>query len=517
MTTISLAQPKESAASQGTAVRLAAGIAVSALSGWLFLLAFPPYGLWFLAWFGFVPALLAQYRLLPAKWSSLASAVFSVVWLGPFLARLFGSDLGPFFEYLGIWIAILNFFIAKDRKFHELTHYRWFIVQGVFAWVGFEMVRATFIPLVATSAFVGYTQSPQPWLIQPISVLSVYGLNLVIILCNYVLAQGAMAWLDRNWTAADVVPVDRNLTRHWIMGLAATLVAWIGFSLILLNTAADTAKVRVASLRPNLPLPAFQDKVNPSQVRFDVFAEQAREAAAQGAKILYTPEMMFNFDPQKEFTKEFRALAKETGAYIFLTYTVVQEGEPWRNEAVLLTPQGEFLAVYGKNHAFGEPLSAMRGVVPVYDTPLGRLATLICHDANYTDIARKLVSNGAQVMAAPIREFGGFGEQYWTNALFRGVENRTAVVVSGVSTTSAIINPDGSLVALDTDPNGSRLTLVGDVTLGSGPTLYTSLGDILGWVALAGFIFFMVFQSVAERRAKKALISTAQTSVRNDG
>ena len=76
----------------------------------LLLLAFPPYGLWPLAWFGFVPALLAQYRFLPAKWTCLAQAVFSAVWLGPFLARLFGSGYGPIFQYLGIWIAILNFF-----------------------------------------------------------------------------------------------------------------------------------------------------------------------------------------------------------------------------------------------------------------------------------------------------------------------------------------------------------------------------------------------------------------------
>ena len=231
-------------------------------------------------------------------------------------------------------------------------------------------------------------------------------------------------------------------------------------------------KVRVAALRPNYPLPAFQDETNTAQVRFDTLPSQAPEAAAQGAQILYTPEMMFNFDPQVEFTDQFRAVAKETGAYIFITYTVVQEGEPWRNEAVLLTPQGEFLDVYGKNHAFGEPPSAMRGVFPVYDTPLGKLATLICHDANYTDVARKLAANGAQIIAAPIREFGGFGEQFWTNALFRAVENRTAVVVTGVAHVAAIINPDGSLVALDTDSDGSRVTLVGDVALGSGPTLH---------------------------------------------
>lgn len=507
MTTISLAQKKDSVASQATAIRFALGIALSALSGLLILLAFPPYGLWLFAWFGFVPALLAQYRLLPARWTSLAQAVFAAVWLGPFLARLFGAGYGPFFQYLGIWIAILNFFIAKDRKFHELTHYRWFILQGALAWVGFEMIRATFIPVIATSGFIGYTQAKQPWLIQPVSVFSVYGLNLVIILVNYVLAQGAMTWLDRRWKAMDVVPVAAGMARRWLVGTGVVLVAWIGLSLILLNSMASMPKVRVASVRPNFPLPAHQDEVNTSQVRFAAFAEQARDAAAQGAQIIYSPEMMFNFDPQVEFTEQFRALAQETGAYLFITYTVGIEGQPWRNESVMLSPGGEFSQVYGKNHTWliGEPDTPSAGVFPVYETLLGRLAGMICHDANYTDIARKLAADGAQIIAAPYREFAGFGEQAWTNVLFRAVENRTAFVISGVATVSGIFNPDGSIVALDADLSGSRVTLVGDVTLGSGPTLYTFLGDILGWVSLVGFIFFIVFQSVTEKRAKKAV------------
>jgi apolipoprotein N-acyltransferase len=504
MTTISNVKPVTAVVGQTTALRFALGIALSALSGVMLLLSFPPYGLWFLMWVGFVPYLFAQYRLMPFKWSSLAVALANLLWLGPFLAALFGTEVGFFFTYLGVWIAIMNLLTSKDRSFHELTRYRWLVLYGVTFFVGFEMIRATFIPLVATSAFVGYTQAKQAWLIQPVSIFSVYGLDLVIMLVNYSVALGVIAWFDRRWKSAAVAPVDTRMARNWLAVAGGVLVAWIIVSVVMFNRAADQPKVKVAALRPNFPLPAFQDEVNTAHVRFDVFAEQAREAAAQGAKILYTPEMMFNFDPQKEFTADFRAVAKETGAYVFITYTIVQEGEPWRNEAVLLTPQGEFRDLYGKNHAFGEPPSAMRGVFPVYDTPLGNLATLICHDANYTDVARKLTGNGAQIVAAPISEFGGFGEQFWTNALFRAVENRTAVVVTGVAHVSAIINPDGSIVALDTDKNGSRVTLVGEATLGSGPTPYTSLGDILGWVSLAGLVFFMVFQSSVEKRAKKA-------------
>lgn len=506
MAQISQAQMRGRAYPRMNIVRLGLGIALSALSGVMLLLAFPPYGLWPLAWFALVPGLLAQYRLMPAKWTSLASAVYSGVWLGPFLARLFGPGYGPIFQYLGVWIAILNLFLAKDRKFHELSKYRWFILQGVIVWVGFEMIRATFIPVIATSAFIGYTQATQTWLIQPVSIFSVYALNLVIILINYALAQGAMAWLDRKWTAADVVPVDADSTRRWLVGTSVVLAVWIGLSLVIVNAMPSTPKLRVASVRPNFPLPAHLDDVNTSQIRFDTFVAQAREAAAQGAQVIYTPEMMFNFDPQVEYTEQFRALAKETGAYIFITYSVSIEGQDWRNESVMLSPEGEFSQVYGKYHTWmiGEPPTPSAGVFPVYETPLGKLAGMICHDANYTDVARKLTANGAQIIAAPYREFGGFGEQAWTNALFRAVENRVAVVVSGVATVSAIVNPDGSIVDLDTDINGSRAILVGDVRLGADNAPYTSLGDVLGWASLAGYVFFMFFPSVIERRAKKA-------------
>jgi len=507
MTTITETQTRPTVFDRSVALRMGLGVALSVLSGVMLLLSFPPYGVWWLAWFALVPGVFAQHRLLPAKWASLAPALYSGIWLGPFLARLFGSEVGPVFQYLGVLIGILNFFLAKERKFHELTGYRWFILQGVINWVGFEMVRATFIPVIATSAFIGYTQATQAWVIQPASIFSVYGLNLVIILVNFALAQGAMAWFDRRWQPAGVVAVDGRATRHWLAVMGVILVAWVSISLVILNSAPkDAPMVRVGALRTGYLQPAFLDEVNTDQIRFETIAEQAREAARQGAQILYTSEMVINFDPQEEYTEEFRALAKETGAYMFITYAVAKEGEPWRNEAVLLTPEGEFLGVYGKFHTWGigEGPTPSAGVFPVFDTPLGRLATLICHDANYTDVSRILARNGAQLTAAAFREFRGFGEQLWTNVTFRAVETRMSMVVTGAATVAAIIDPYGRQVALDVNRDGSRLTLVGDVPLGSGNTPYLYLGDWLGWISLAGYVFFVVFQIVVERRAKKA-------------
>lgn len=506
MTTISNIQsPEKSVASVSTG-RFALGVIVSAFSGVLLLLSFPPYGIWWLAWFAFVPGIFAQHRLFPRKYGSLASGIYLLVWLGPYMARLFGTEFGPFFTYLGVLIAILSYFMNTERAFIERTRYRWLVVQGIVGWVGFEMVRATFIPIVATSAFIGYTQATQSWLIQPVSVFSIYGLNIVIMLVNYSLAQGALSWYDNKQGDRNVV-VDGRLARNWLAVTGVVLAAWIGFSLAILNsTPKDAPIVRVAALRANFPLPAHHDEVNTSQVRFDKFAEQAEEAIAQVAQVLFTSEIMFNFDPQAEFTDEFRAIAAENDVHIFITYAVVKEDEPGRNQTVLLSPDGVFSEVYNKTHIPpGEFYDVEGGVFPVFHTDLGQMAGMICHDGNYTDIARYLTQNGAQLIAAPYKEFPGFGEQLWQNVTFRAVENQTAMVVTGATSVAAIIDPYGRQIALDVDKDGSEVVLVGDVSLGSGEgTVYTSLGDMLGWATLAGLVGFMIYQMIEDRKAKKA-------------
>ena len=505
MTTVSDIKSRENVVAGTSAGRFVLGLVLSALSGVMLLLAFPPYGIWWLAWFAFVPGIFAQYRLFPRKYASLASGIYLLVWLGPYMARLFGTQFGPFFTYLGVLIAILSYFMNTERAFIERTGYRWLVVHGIIGWVGFEMVRATFIPIVATSAFIGYTQAMQPWMIQPVSVFSIYGLNIVIMLVNYALAQGALAWYDRKQGAAETA-VEGRFARNWLAVTGVVVAAWIGFSLAILNSAPkDASVIRVAALRPNLPLPAHQDDVNTAPVRFDTFARQAREAAAQGAQVLFTSEMMFNFDPQVELTEQFRALAAETNTLIFITYSVLKEGETRRNQAVLLSPDGTFSAVYNKTHIPpGEAYDVEGGAYPVFETSLGNMAAMICHDGNYTDVARHLAANGAQIISAGFKEFPGFGEQLWQNLTFRAVENHTAVVVIGATSVASIVDPYGRIIALEVDKEGSEVVLVGDVSLGSGKgTPYTSLGDILGWATLAGLVGFMVYQMVEGRKAKQ--------------
>ena len=501
MTTVARSQAKGKVqVTEG--VRIGIGVALSVLGGVMLLLAFPPYGLWPLMWVGFIPMMVAQYRLMPRRFSSLAVAITDIVFLGPLLWRIFGPEAPWFLTYLGVIIAVIGFLTRKERGFHERTGYRWFVLQGALDGAGFEVIRS-FIPFLGTMGFLANTQASQPWLIQPISIFSIYGLGLLIMMFNYALGLGALALSDRKWQWDDTVPAESRTGKRWLVGVSAALAVWIGISLVILAGApSDAPTVRVAALQSNFPIPAQFDEAT-EEARLELLAEQVREAARQGAQVVYTAEMAFGFDPQAEHTDEFKALAAETNTYLFLSYTL-WEGDDYRNEAVLLSPSGEFGEIYGKNHPAGEPRTVSAGNYPVYDTPLAQLATIICMDTNFTDSSRNLARQGAQLIAAPTFDStSGIAEQMWTHAVMRTVENRVAMVKTGHMYGSAIIDPYGRLVDNEITTEGEQLILINDVPLGTGNTLLVRVGDWLGWLCLAGLVFFWVFMDREKKQHKK--------------
>lgn len=227
--------------------RTAVGLALAALSALLLTLAFPPFDLWFLIWLGFVPMLAAQHRVLPPKISALAPALAIGGWLGCYISPIFGGT-GSLMAWLPFAIGVIVFVMNQnDRAFHARTRYRWFVLQGTVGWIGLEMLRS-FIPIMGTWAFVEYTQYAQTWLIQPVSVFSIFGLGLLIMLVNYALALGALAILDRRlrWDMEQKTVKARQAAR-WMIAASVALVAWIALS-IALDRPMTMQTVRVAAL-----------------------------------------------------------------------------------------------------------------------------------------------------------------------------------------------------------------------------------------------------------------------------
>jgi apolipoprotein N-acyltransferase len=490
------------------AVRIGVGVALSAMTTVMLITAFPPTNIWPFAFFCLVPMLVAQHRILPLKWSWLAPAIGGTLWVLWLVIMLFGIKAETSFILLIPAIALLkDYFTTKsNRLFHERTKYRYFVLEGIFGWVGFEMIRS-FIPLVRMHGFIGHTVHTQPWLIQPVSIFSIYGLDLLIILVDYALAQGAFALIDRKWQWGDVPAVSKRLVNGWLVGMGGALAVWVAISLVILAGAPkDPEVVRVAAVQNGVPIPAHWPPDQPQEERLANLVEQTRAAAQQGAQLVVWPELGVGFDPQVEHTEELRALATETGATLVIGYGLATKTES-RNAAVPLMPSGEFLPIYGKSHIPpGEALDPDAGKYPVYDTALGKWGTIICHDTNFTESGRIMARKGARLLAIPTFEayIPGFEKIFYIQMVFRSVENRIATVKADTAFSSSIIDPYGRILELRSGaPDGEAFALVADVPLGSANTLYTRVGDWMGWLSLAGFIVFMILPDVIKKRQEK--------------
>ena len=88
-----------------------------------------------------------------------------------------------------------------------------------------------------------------------------------------------------------------------------------------------------------------------------------------------------------------------------------------------------------------------------------------------------------------------------TQVVLRAAEKRMAFVMADVAYNSAIVGPDGRILAQAITPEGAAATLVADVPMGTGHTPYSRWGDWPGWLSLGLFAFFAVFMPLTLRRA----------------
>lgn len=472
-----------------------AGLAMACLSGALLTLAFPPFDLWPLSLIGFVPAIVAKHRVLPARISGLAYGVG----LGGFYWGYFGpifSDNVWFMHWLPVLVGIVATLASNgDRAFQTQTGYKWFVLEGAVVWVGIEALRGL-APFIGTGGLVAFSFYSQPWLIQPVGVFGIFGLGLLIMLANYSIALAALALIDRSGASADRI-VGVKLAISWLGAIAVLFICWIGLSLGQLGQAeVSGSSLRVAAIQPGST--AGQEE------RTSRLIQLTREAASGGARLIVWPEGALNFDPQLHISTVFGPLAQETNVYLAIGYGF-RTSEGLRNEYTMLSPDGQLLGVYGKDHPvvwMGET-SLTHGTYPTYQTPFGVLGTIICYDLNFTDTARKVAGNGAQIIAVGSNDWPSLGRSQYTNLVMRAIENRVSLVKADTSYDSAVIDPSGRIVALAVSSTPQSMILMADVPLGKANAPLIFLGDWLGWVCIAGSVAFIIFDIIVRRGSKK--------------
>jgi len=145
--------------------------------------------------------------------------------------------------------------------------------------------------------------------------------------------------------------------------------------------------------------------------------EAIREAVAAGAEVVVLPELVtsgYVFHSAQEaesvaiardhpIVAEWAALA--AAAEIVLAAGFCERGEDGRtyNSAALIDPSG-LRAVYRKLHLWDrEKLVFTPGseLPPVIETPVGRVAVIICYDLEFPELTRTVALQGAQLLIVP--------------------------------------------------------------------------------------------------------------------
>ncbi|GAA1614998.1 apolipoprotein acyltransferase [Kribbella sancticallisti] len=228
--------------------------------------------------------------------------------------------------------------------------------------------------------------------------------------------------------------------------------------------------------------------------------EYARQAAAQGAKVICFQELFYGpyfcqlQDPKfYEYAESvpgptverFQALAKELGMVMVLPVYEQEQPGVLYNTAAVIDADGKYLGKYRKNHipqvkGFWEKFYFRPGNLgyPVFDTAVGRIGVYICYDRHFPEGWRALGLNGAKIVFNPSATHRGLSSYLWkleqpasavANEYFIGAINRVGIESdygeNDFYGTSYFVDPEGKFVGdvgHDYDPE----LIVRDLDLG---------------------------------------------------
>jgi apolipoprotein N-acyltransferase len=358
-------------------------------------------------------------------------------------------------------------------------------------------------------ALLGYSQVGVLPVAQLASIFGVYGLSALLALTS---------------TAAAWIVVGRGRPRWLPAASAAVLVAavaaWgharLGASPLL----SHGQPVRVAVLQGNV---AQDEKWDPAlaEAITNRYIGMTREALAQGATFIMWPESSFPFYYFGEdivHGSAIRRLAIEGKATLLIGS---DEREPmptakagpsereqyaYYNAAFVVKPDGTVGAIYRKMHLvpFGEyvPLKRLLFFVgPIVEQPsftagaesvllpvAGHMAsTAICYEVIYANLIRRFVSGGSELLTT-ITNDAWYGRssapyQHWDQAAMRAIEEGRYLARSANTGISGFVDPYGRVIARTS--LFEQAVLVRDVRFLTDRTVYSRIGDLVGWLSLA--------------------------------
>jgi apolipoprotein N-acyltransferase len=364
--------------------------------------------------------------------------------------------------------------------------------------VGAEYAIATLSPAGNIFGSLAATQHDNLPLLQVAAVTGSYGVTFLI---AWFAAACNGAWEHR-------VSWPRIRTSALTYGILLALVV-IGGGIRLAAFPPSATAVRVAGISPSASATAHRSTVlkgftsladagqaDPAVLRpifaavnDGLLAASEREARA-GARVIAWPEAgaAILADDKADLITRAGTLARNHGVYLAMGLGVLNRQAPFlRNQAILLDPQGNIVWTYDKARPVPglDDLMPGDGRVPTVDTPYGRLATLICFDADFPTLARQGGRHGVDLMLVPSNDWREFGGVHTRKATLRAIENGYSLVRPDSNGLAQTVDYQGRVLATSDYFTSDQQTMIAYVPTKGVRTIYGVVGDVFAWLCLA--------------------------------
>ncbi len=476
---------------------------LAALSGILLLLSLPPFKLGgFLAWFAFVPVLIALFYETQAKKMGR-------------LARLVGLGAIPLVIGFAWWIPDI---IAAFAHLESLF-WLWFIIGLALAlFIGVETygeyVKVYWKPKHLPSKQLQYLPSSLQIVLVPLVLTATEFLAMNI---PGVMQIGAVVGF---WSAAKTQWVNPPILKlasftgmygiTFLVLLVNCAIAWV---IVYYRDARRISKTAVGALVIFILIFSFGWATLPPPEQGDTtvtLIQISRDAEALPQQYVSLSEESLKYDPQFIIWPALvlEDLKVEPYSNFAQTHNIYLAGFGERGNAVV-SPTGE-ISYHSMGYHFVTIPQRIRdaGIKDLFfpevqniDTEFGKTGLLDCIETGSTLPTRDLVNDGMQFL---ICQTGGpnvhaFSWMLGTNAIYRAAEHHmfTACVI-GDYAGSILIDPYGRII----DDVAPELEIVaGKISFTTERTFYTKYGDIFGWTISGLLILLIGYNMFLKRRS----------------
>ena len=369
---------------------------------------------------------------------------------------------------------------------------------------------ASHLELLGSYASPAYTQAGDLPLLQVVSITGIWGLTFLI---HWLAPVANAIWEEAsNWRAVRV-------SAGAFAGVLLALLLFGSVRMTFFPPAGSTMRVAALAdtreryrtvepafflLTPGTPAQraSFQMQAAPLlEELFDRTEQQAR-AGAQLVSWFEDAAIILKEDEPAAIERG-RDLARKHGIYIELGLLVILPSDRYpfqQDRAVLIDPAGDVVWIYDKTHPTPGPESAFTapgtGIVPITQTPFGRIASVICFDMDFPRLVRQAGQARADLLIAPSLDWDTAKLSHARIAAVRAVENGVFLLrPTGDGLSQAVDHQGRVLASVDSYTTDKAFFLISVPNQGVA-TVYAVIGDsfaslnILGLVVLASVALF---------------------------